>query len=84
VGVLLCFVLPTTSRLLILVNCVLASGMIEVIQSVLPGRQSSLRDVALNGAGAVVGLLIHGALITRLHPRPPDRISNDRSGGAAS
>ncbi len=44
--------------------CTAASAAVETAQLVLPGRESTVRDVVLNSAGAAIGVLLH-ALVTR-------------------
>ena len=50
--------------------CVVASMGVEITQAVfLPGREPSLLDVAMNGLGAAIGVLLHGALARSWRPR---------------
>ena len=50
--------------------CVLASMGVEITQALfLPGREPSLLDVAMNGLGAAIGVLLHGALAPGWAPR---------------
>lgn len=42
--------------------CVAASTAVELVQTTVPERVPSLRDVVLNAAGAAVGVLAHSAV----------------------
>ena len=48
--------------------CTAASAGVETAQLVLPGRQSTVRDVVLNSTGAAIGVLLH-TLVSRRRSR---------------
>ena len=52
--------------------CTAASAGVETVQVVLPDRQTSVRDVVLNSAGAAIGVLVN-ALVARRRSRSPGR-----------
>ena len=65
---------PRLPGVVVWLICTAASAAVETAQLVLPDRQSSLRDVVLNSAGAAIGVLLHTLLVRRrrasgpLHP----------------
>lgn len=67
-GVLLCALLPRTSRWLVWLLCVAASVGVEAVQLLLPGRYATPVDVVTNATGAAVGVLLHAALRRRQRP----------------
>jgi hypothetical protein len=58
-GFLLAAARPRLSGWLVWAVCVGGSIAVELAQTLLPDRVPSLRDVALNSAGAGLGVLIH-------------------------
>jgi hypothetical protein len=71
-GLLLCHLLARIPRVLVWVLCVLTSCGVEFAQTVMPGRQPSLVDIATNSTGAAIGVLIHAILAAR-RPSSPER-----------
>ena len=65
-GLLLCGLLPRTSRWVVWLVCLTVSVGVEAAQLLLPGRQSSPIDVVTNSTGGALGVLLH-ALLSRLH-----------------
>lgn len=63
---------PRVPGVVVWVLCTAASAGVETAQLILPGRLSTLRDVVLNSAGAVIGVLLH-VLICRRHGRATPR-----------
>lgn len=61
-GLLLCALLPRTSRWLVWLLCVAVSAGVEAVQLVLPGRYATPVDVVTNAIGAALGVLLHAAL----------------------
>ena len=61
-------VFPQLSGITVWLMCTATSVGVETAQLVLPGRESTMRDVVLNSAGAVVGVLLHH-LLSRRRPR---------------
>ncbi|SDF64502.1 VanZ like family protein [Blastococcus aurantiacus] len=72
VALLLAAAAPRLSGVLVWLLCTAASAGVEAAQLVLPGRQTSVRDVVLNSAGAAIGVLLH-ALVGRRRSRSPGR-----------
>jgi glycopeptide antibiotics resistance protein len=68
-GLLLCFALPAFRRWAVWALCVTMSFSIEIVQFVLPDRDSSPIDVVTNSAGAALGVLFHAALTSARHRR---------------
>lgn len=58
VAVLFLLGFPRLTPRRVFLGCVAASAFIETAQLVLPGRHTSLRDLALNSAGAGLGTLV--------------------------
>jgi hypothetical protein len=67
-GLLLCYLLPRTSRWLVWLICVAASIGVEAAQLLLPRRDASSVDVVTNGTGAALGVLLHAVLPSRHRP----------------
>jgi hypothetical protein len=61
---------PRLPGVVVWLLCTAASAGVETAQLVLPGRQSSVRDVVLNSAGAAIGVLLH-TLVSRRRSRSP-------------
>lgn len=72
VALLLAAAAPRLPGVLVWLLCTAASAGVEAAQLVLPGRQTSVRDVVLNSAGAATGVLLH-ALVARRWSRSPGR-----------
>ena len=71
-GLLLGLALPRVSRWVVWELCVLASLSVELVQSFLPDRDATPRDLVTNAIGAAIGVLI-SALLTRRTRQPlPD------------
>jgi glycopeptide antibiotics resistance protein len=70
VALLLAGAAPRLPGALVWLVCTAASAGVETAQLVLPGRQSTVRDVVLNSVGAMIGVLLH-ALVSRRRPRSP-------------
>jgi hypothetical protein len=70
-GLLLCWLLPRTSRWLVWLLCVAASVGVEAAQLALPGRDATPNDVLTNGLGAAIGVLLHAVLPRRRTPERP-------------
>ncbi len=74
VGAVLAALLPRVLATTLVLGLVLASTVVELVQgTVLDGRTSSLRDVGLNAAGAVLGVAL-----VRLRPRRARRARRAR------
>ena len=58
-----------TPALLALVLAVIYAGFDEFHQSLVPSRTASVRDVALDTAGALIGLMIYWAFVLRRKPQ---------------
>jgi hypothetical protein len=67
-GLLLCYLLPRTSRWLVWLICVAASIGVEAAQLLLPRRDASSVDVVTNSTGAALGVLLHAVLPGRHRP----------------
>jgi VanZ family protein len=67
-GLLLCYLLPRTSRWLVWLACIAVSVGVEAVQLPLVGRDATPADVVTNSAGAAIGVLLHAALPGRLTP----------------
>lgn len=65
VAVLLAGAFPRLSGALVWLLCTVTSLGVETVQLVLPGRESTMRDVVLNSAGALIGVLLHHLLTRR-------------------
>ena len=61
---------PRLPGVVVWLICTAASAAVETAQVVLPGRESTVRDVVLNSAGAAIGVLLH-ALVSRGRSRSP-------------
>ena len=61
---------PRLPGVVVWLICTAASAAVETAQVVLPGRESTVRDVVLNSAGAAIGVLLH-ALVSRARSRSP-------------
>jgi glycopeptide antibiotics resistance protein len=59
VALLLAAAAPRLSGLLVWLLCTAASAGVEAAQLVIPDRETSIRDVVLNSAGAAIGVLVH-------------------------
>ena len=70
VAFLLAGAAPRLPGAVIWLLCTAASAAVETAQLVLPGRESTVRDVVLNCAGAAIGVLLH-RLVTRRPSRTP-------------
>lgn len=64
-GLLLCYLLPRTSRWLVWLLCVGVSVGVEAVQLVLPDRDATPVDVVTNATGATLGVLLHAVLPRR-------------------
>lgn len=67
-GLLLCYLLPRSSRWLVWLICVGASIGVEAAQLLLPRRDASPVDVVTNSTGAALGVLLHAVLPGRHRP----------------
>ncbi|MGY1752165.1 VanZ family protein [Blastococcus sp. SYSU D01042] len=72
-GLLLCCLLPRTSRWLVWLLCVAVSVGVEAVQLILPGRDATPVDVVTNTTGAALGVLLHAVLPRRHKPGLPHR-----------
>ena len=72
VAFLVAAVLPRLPGWAVWALCVAASTAVELVQTALPGRVPSLRDVVLNAAGAAIGVLAHAAVDRRRRRRSDD------------
>ncbi|RBY74832.1 hypothetical protein DQ239_18770 [Blastococcus sp. TF02-09] len=70
VALLFAAAVPRLSGAAVWLICTAASAGVETAQLVLPGRESSARDVVLNSAGALIGVLL-GSLAGRRRSRSP-------------
>ena len=61
---------PRLSGVLVWLACTATSAAVETAQLVLPGRESTMRDVALNSAGAAIGVLAHRLVVRRASRTP--------------
>ena len=66
---LLCRSLPSVRRGWIWLLCVGLSGAVELYQSLLPGRDTTPRDIAANALGAALGVGLD-RLLRRRRPAP--------------
>ena len=73
-GLLLCYVLPRTSRRLVWLICVAVSVGVEAAQFPLAERDATPVDVVTNATGAALGVAGH-ALLTWLFAARPGRRS---------
>jgi VanZ family protein len=64
-GLLLCYALPRTPRVLVWGLCVAVSAGAEAAQFFLPDRDTTPVDVVTNATGAAIGVLLHAALSRR-------------------
>jgi glycopeptide antibiotics resistance protein len=64
-SLLLCAMLPQVRRWAVWVLCVVASISVELVQTLLPERSATTRDVLTNSAGAAVGVILHAAIFSR-------------------
>jgi VanZ family protein len=55
-------------RMLLAVLAIAGTGAMEFFQQWIPGRHANLRDFAVNGMGACIGIAA-AALVDRLRPR---------------
>jgi VanZ family protein len=67
-GLLLCYVLPRTSRWLIWTICVAVSVGVEAVQLPLSERDATPVDVVTNSAGAAIGVLLRAIVPGRRRP----------------
>lgn len=67
VALLLAAAAPRLPGVLVWLICTAASVGVETAQLVLPGRESTVRDVVLNSAGAAVGVLLNHLVSRRRH-----------------
>ena len=65
VALLLAGSAPRLPGVLVWLACTATSAAVETAQLVLPGRQPSVRDVVLNSAGALIGVVLHSLLSRR-------------------
>ncbi|SOC47721.1 VanZ like family protein [Blastococcus aggregatus] len=70
VALLLAAAAPRLSGVLVWLICTAASAGVETVQLVLPGRESTVRDIVHNSAGAALGVLLH-TLVSRWRSRSP-------------
>ena len=61
---------PLFRVLHVVMGATLMSGIIECLQMFIPGRVGSVADVALNGVGSIIGLLIIRTSAHWIYPEP--------------
>jgi glycopeptide antibiotics resistance protein len=65
VALLLAAAVPRLPGVLVWLVGTAASAAVEAAQLILPGRDSTVRDVVLNSLGAAIGVLLHARLARR-------------------
>jgi hypothetical protein len=75
IGFLSCVAFPRVRRGLLWACCTAASAAVELVQALVPGREVTARDVAMNSLGAALGVALAWAVIWALGRRPRARAS---------
>jgi len=59
VALLFALTAPRVPGVVVWLVCTATSAAVETAQLILPGRESTVRDVVLNSTGALIGVLLH-------------------------